>query len=624
MIALAMKGTLARQDHVFRLALTLALAALLALASRAPAAEQQGATSTSISPPRESIIFIVHRMQHPDQSDRREGPARQSPQVQQVEQAQRDQQEPQELQDQRVRQYRREQSVRPTRTTGIEESPSAADRAIADSIRDPAPPSREARMVSLPSVRRVAPESAARERNTRVVSLPPVHRVGPGGEERISSFPPVLHAAPEREDRVAALPPVLRAAPAPAAPPREAPGASLPPVLYLGEGAVASTSEIGSVTLDATPPDAVVSLPEDRRVYLPEAPARARADAPAQARAVVPADEPAETRPVVVASVPGVHRVSLRETAPDVVASVPGVRRVSLRETAPDVVASVPGLRRVSLRQTPPEVVDSEPELRHVSLGQMAPDFGSASSASPEEKLLVEMINVERTSRNLRPVVWDPALTQLAKSHGADMRSAGKISHHSTKDGADFSKRLARTSYRASAAAENVAYNFDVVKAHRALMRSPGHRENILTPGLAAVGTAVVTDPRDGWVYVVEDFATPIANISDDEAEQKMRRSLANAAGRGSALPEDRWLSNRLDGMLEQMITSGSVGDAVKRGVGDGWTMAFTSMDPSSPPASALARAAEAEGYALAVRFRKTPKYPFGTYWTILFLKTNS
>jgi uncharacterized protein YkwD len=240
---------------------------------------------------------------------------------------------------------------------------------------------------------------------------------------------------------------------------------------------------------------------------------------------------------------------------------------------------------------------------------------------TPDEKLLVQLINVERTSRGLQPVVWDGQLSGLARMHSADMRSMRKAQHASSADGATFGARLARTPFRACAAAENVAYNADVVRAHRALMASEGHRHNILDPELTAIGTAVLTDTKDDWIWVTEDFATPIAHVSDDQAEQVMRKAIEHAHSRIFSLPEDKAMSSHLDKLVEEMIESGTVRDAVGGGVGEGWTLAFTSMDPTAPPPSALERAAKAESYALAVSFRKTAKYPFGAYWAILYFK---
>jgi uncharacterized protein YkwD len=236
------------------------------------------------------------------------------------------------------------------------------------------------------------------------------------------------------------------------------------------------------------------------------------------------------------------------------------------------------------------------------------------------EKLLVELINVERKSRGIKPVVWDGMLSGIARMHSADMRAAGHTSHNSSNDGASYSQRLARTPYRASAAAENVAYNSDVVKAHRALMASPGHRRNILDPNLTVVGVSVMMDFKDEWVYVVEDFAAAIDEISDEEAARVMSDSLNQARSKIFRLEEDKALSRKLEKLVGQMAEAGQI-SKVKEDFGSGWALSFTALDPRQLPKSAIEQAAKAQGYGLAVQFRKTKKYPFGAYWAVLFLK---
>jgi uncharacterized protein YkwD len=247
--------------------------------------------------------------------------------------------------------------------------------------------------------------------------------------------------------------------------------------------------------------------------------------------------------------------------------------------------------------------------------------FSGVTTPTQEEKLLVELINVERSSRGLHPVAWDGMLSGVARIHCADMRSMGKATHDSSNDRATYSQRLGRTPYRARAAAENVAYNSNVVRAHRALMASPGHRKNILDPMMTAVGIGIVKDFKDDWIYVVEDFATPIANVSNEEAKRLMGESLARAKASLFGLPEDKALSKKLTSMAENMAEKGGIHAVPGSEVGVGWTLAFTALDPRYPPASALKQVEKADGYALGVTFRKTKKYPFGAYWAVLFLK---
>ncbi len=291
------------------------------------------------------------------------------------------------------------------------------------------------------------------------------------------------------------------------------------------------------------------------------------------------------------------------------------------KESARDTESASSTVRPGDSGHAPP-ATRSLPKSSPAAHGRLEayPSLSGVTDPTRNEKLLLDLVNVERNSRRLKPLAWDGLLSGLARMHANDMRSVRKASHESSTDGATFRTRLARTPYRASAAAENVAYNADVLKAHRALMASPGHRKNILDPGLTSLGLAVLVD-TDGWVWVVEDFATPMAHVSDDEAKQLMQRTLERSRSWRRSLPEDKALSRKLGELVEEMAESGSVRNGIGSIGGEGWTLAFTALDPSQPPPSALEHAGKADGYALAVTFRKTPRYPFGAYWAILYLK---
>lgn len=292
------------------------------------------------------------------------------------------------------------------------------------------------------------------------------------------------------------------------------------------------------------------------------------------------------------------------------------------KETARRTESASATIRSGDPHHAPP-ATKSLPKSSPGSAGRLEayPSISGVTDPTRDEKLLLELVNVERTSRQLKPLTWDGLLSGLARMHAGDMRSVRKASHESSSDGATFRTRLARTPYRASAAAENVAYNANVVKAHRALMASPGHRKNILDPELTSLGLAVLVDTKDDWVWVVEDFARPMASVSDAQAKELMRQTLTRSRSWRRSLPEDEALSRKLGKIVEEMAESGSVRNGIGSIGGEGWTLAFTALDPSQPPPSALEHAKKADGYALAVTFRKTARYPFGAYWAILYLK---
>lgn len=250
------------------------------------------------------------------------------------------------------------------------------------------------------------------------------------------------------------------------------------------------------------------------------------------------------------------------------------------------------------------------------------PGSGSQSGPTVMERRLLDLMNAERSSRGLGNLQWDGTLATLARDHAADMRSAGRISHHSTIGGGDFTYRLSRMNYRASAAAENVALDNDVERAHRGLMASPGHRANILNKELSAAGVGILLDD-EGSLYVVEDFAAPVVSITDSEAQARLIAQLevARRTSGGDPISRNSYLSRQLADYLEELIAADSVTIGHVPPYGAGWIFTYTTMDPSGIPESARGRLARAEEYALAISYRKTAAYPFGTYWVVLVLR---
>jgi hypothetical protein len=68
---------------------------------------------------------------------------------------------------------------------------------------------------------------------------------------------------------------------------------------------------------------------------------------------------------------------------------------------------------------------------------------------------------------------------------------------------------------RFNSVAENVAAAQDVETAHAALMKSPGHRANILHQDYNAIGIAIVE--RDHELYVTQDFAHTLVSYTEKQ-----------------------------------------------------------------------------------------------------------
>ncbi|HUR17374.1 MAG TPA: CAP domain-containing protein [Acidimicrobiales bacterium] len=117
---------------------------------------------------------------------------------------------------------------------------------------------------------------------------------------------------------------------------------------------------------------------------------------------------------------------------------------------------------------------------------------------------LMELVNAERTSRNMVVLTVRSDVVAIAHPHSSDMASKRTIWHN---DG--YFTASTKASLRSAARGENVAMNSTSLQdAHVRLMNSPGHRANILNGGFTQAGISVVQDEA-GTLYVTENFMTP-------------------------------------------------------------------------------------------------------------------
>ncbi|MFN7197563.1 MAG: CvpA family protein [Hylemonella sp.] len=120
------------------------------------------------------------------------------------------------------------------------------------------------------------------------------------------------------------------------------------------------------------------------------------------------------------------------------------------------------------------------------------------------EAQMLAMVNDERRRAGLRPLVADPAATEVARAHSQDMFARSYFSHV-TPDGRDPFDRLRAGQLRYLAAGENLALARTLPMAHQGLMDSPGHRANILRPAFGRVGIGILDGGRHG-LMVTQNF----------------------------------------------------------------------------------------------------------------------
>jgi uncharacterized membrane protein required for colicin V production len=124
-----------------------------------------------------------------------------------------------------------------------------------------------------------------------------------------------------------------------------------------------------------------------------------------------------------------------------------------------------------------------------------------ALEADPEaERQLVALANEERAARGLAPLELDPRLVPVARAHSTEMFRLRYFSHVSPETGSPFD-RLSEAGIGYSRAGENLAYARSVATAHRGLMDSQGHRENILRPEFTRIGVGVIAAGAYGRMF---------------------------------------------------------------------------------------------------------------------------
>lgn len=119
------------------------------------------------------------------------------------------------------------------------------------------------------------------------------------------------------------------------------------------------------------------------------------------------------------------------------------------------------------------------------------------AKARPDlETRMLQLVNQERTKRGLQPLKWDPQLLPVARAHSQDMFVRGYFSHY-TPEGKDPFDRMKAAGIKYYSAGENLALGPTLSICHEGLMKSPGHRANILNPTYGRIAIGIL----DGGAY---------------------------------------------------------------------------------------------------------------------------
>ena len=129
---------------------------------------------------------------------------------------------------------------------------------------------------------------------------------------------------------------------------------------------------------------------------------------------------------------------------------------------------------------------------------------------------VLQLVNLERATANLSPVVWNRRLEKIAGDYACRMIEEDFFGHHDPINGRSPGDRALAGKYAFYCVGENLAAGqesaADVMKVW---MESPSHRQIILDPSWKEVAIAVRSGGKHS-IYWVMEFGDP-ANFLDHE-----------------------------------------------------------------------------------------------------------
>lgn len=238
------------------------------------------------------------------------------------------------------------------------------------------------------------------------------------------------------------------------------------------------------------------------------------------------------------------------------------------------------------------------------------------------EKELLEMINLDRERLGRQPLLPDPRLQEIARSHSAKMAAEGELSHHFPDWPSPEQKlRLGDVCFLASA--ENVAYSPSpsAKTIHDALMGSAGHRMNILDGRMHQAGIGVCQKGDD--LYVSEEFAAIIACPDAGEATafiaDDLRRWYGEEFGQNLALAADAGVWARVSAqqnLIDNPIAPAPLNASKVQVI----EVKFNDLETILAELKKEIRHNRARSFAVGVAWGRTAGFPGGTYSVSLLL----
>ena len=251
----------------------------------------------------------------------------------------------------------------------------------------------------------------------------------------------------------------------------------------------------------------------------------------------------------------------------------------------------------------------------HSSWQQVSP-YDRPSYDTTAEKQLLEMANADRARAGRSPLKMDEGLVKAARAHAAEMASRKELSHQFSGEPALTQRISANSALHLDREGENVAIATTADDAHQALMASPPHRDNLLSPSFNIAGIGVFR--KDNRIYVAQDFGDSLPSYSVKQAQELVAESVEQLRAQAKMPRLQRASNNSANASACAMAQSDSLTAAAPPS--GAYMLRYTSMQPETLP-SAISKVISQRGlhtYSAGTCYARTQKYPGGAYWVAL------
>ncbi|HEY1731821.1 MAG TPA: CAP domain-containing protein [Terriglobales bacterium] len=246
------------------------------------------------------------------------------------------------------------------------------------------------------------------------------------------------------------------------------------------------------------------------------------------------------------------------------------------------------------------------------------PQPASSQFDAAGETQLVDLINQARTAQGLNPLVIDERLTAAARKHTQLMVQHSTLSHQFEGEPSPET-RTSNEGLPSDSEGENVDMNQSIEGAHDALMHSPPHRANILDPDYNVVGVGVIH--ADGSVWVTEDFARRLPQLSESQAESAVQTAIEHyERTRGPVAPVRQPLTQLRHMACDMALNDDLNLTRASHVSGVHQSFAWTAGDPAKLPKGidSMLSTGLKSGYSLGACFAPSVSHPGGIYWLVM------